>query len=97
MKVQVTCWECDLDHTHEIPADKAGLEVDTTCPKCHSINIVEAPQEDEAPEIESLANTQELACRDMMCRIEQDLALARGHIRELEALLPALERRATAC
>ena len=97
MKVQVTCWECDLDHAHDIPAAQAGLEVDTTCPKCHSINIVEAPQEDEAPEIEPVPSSEELACRDMMARIEQDLALARRHIRELEALLPALERRAATC
>ena len=49
MNIQITCWECDFDHSHAIPASQAGLEVETVCPQCDAMNIVEVPLEDEAP------------------------------------------------
>ena len=51
MKIQITCWECDFEHSKNIPASKAGEEVETFCPECEAMNIVEMPLDDESPKL----------------------------------------------
>jgi hypothetical protein len=41
MNIPITCSSCDHKHTHDIPESKRGLEVETICPQCKDINIVE--------------------------------------------------------